>query len=155
MKNNTWTVAIVLNITQLIRWIIVTGLCPSSCVVRRASTFFTYIPSALNPLIWFLPNFTGRIPGLSPTKVVSVGCISRSQGQKYVIQNAIFKNLPVWNYIAESFHIWYTASFRGPLLNLFKLCPWGHIRSFARGHNFTLNYVSNSWKFSCKNILEP
>jgi len=68
------------------------------------------------------------IPGWSSTKVVQivpVGCISRSWGQKIGFQNAIFKNLLVWNYNAQSFYIWYIASSRGPLPKLFKLFPWG------------------------------
>ena len=65
--------------------------------------------------IW--PNLTGLIPGWSPTKIVQmvlIGCISRSQSQKLGFQNAIFKNL-VWNYKAQSFHIWCITSSRGPL----------------------------------------
>jgi len=98
---------------------------------------FLKTTSPLKPLIGFWPNFTGMIPGWSPIKVVQtvpVGCISRSRGQEIVFQNAIFKNLLVRNYMAQSFHIWYIASSRGPLPKLFKLCPWG-------GHNFTLNYI--------------
>jgi len=55
---------------------------------------FLYTTSPLKPLIGFLPNFTGMIPGWSSTKVVQtvpVGCISRSWGKK----NANFKNLLV------------------------------------------------------------
>ena len=68
------------------------------------------------------------IPRSSSTKVVqtvSVGCISRSRGQNTGFQNAIFKNLLVWNFKAQSFYIWYIALSRGPLPKLFKLCPWG------------------------------
>jgi len=84
------------------------------------------------------------IPRCSSTKVVqtvSVGCISRSRGQKIGFPNAIFKNLLVWNYKAQHFHIWYIASSRGPLTKLFKLCPWGQIWPCPWGHNFTLNYT--------------
>ena len=35
-----------------------------------------------------------------------IGCINRSRGQKLGLQNAIFKNLIVWKYKANSFHIW-------------------------------------------------
>ena len=83
----------------------------------------------------------------SPIKVVqtvSVGCIGRSQGQKIGFQNSIFKNLLVWNYKAQSFHIWYVASSRGPLPKLFKLCPWGQNWPRPGGHNFTLNYIRKS-----------
>jgi len=47
-------------------------------------------------LVGFGPNFTGMIPGWSPTKVVQmvlIGCISRSRGQKIRFQNATFKTL--------------------------------------------------------------
>jgi len=84
--------------------------------------------SSLEPLMVICPNSTGMVPGWSPTKIVQmvlIGCISRSWGQKIGFQNAIFKNLLVWNYKAKSFHIWYIASSRGPLPKLFKLCPWG------------------------------
>jgi len=78
-------------------------------------------------------------------KWVLIGCISRSRGQKIGFQNAIFKNLLVWNYKAQGFHIWYIASSRGPLRNLFKLCPWGQNWPRPGGHNFTLNYIRKSW----------
>ena len=39
--------------------------------------------------------------------MVLIRCISRSRGQKVGFQNAIFKYLLVWNYKAQSFHIWY------------------------------------------------
>jgi len=72
--------------------------------------------------------------------MVLIGCISRSRGQKIGFQYAIFKNLLVRNYKAQSFHIWYIASSRGPLPKLFKLCPWGQNLPRPGGHNFTLNY---------------
>ena len=83
----------------------------------------------------------------SPTKVVQmvlIGCICRSRGQKVGFQNAIFKNLLVWNCKAQSFHIWYIASSRGPQPTLFKLCPWGQNWPCPGGHNFTLNYIRKS-----------
>jgi len=84
--------------------------------------------STLEPLMVMWPNSTRTVPGWSPTKIdqmVLIGCICRSRSQKVGFQNAIFKNLLVWNYKAYSFHIWYKASSRGPLPKLFKLCPWG------------------------------
>jgi len=98
----------------------------SVCVC--VNNFFVKTTSPLKPLIGFWPNFTGMIPWWSPIKVVQtvpVGCISMSQGQKIVFQNAIFKNLLVRNYKAQSFYIWCIAPSRGPLPKLFKLCPWG------------------------------
>jgi len=76
--------------------------------------------------------------------MVAVGCISRSRGQKIGFQNAILKNLLVLNYNAQSFHIWYIASSRGPLPKMFKLCPWGKNWPRPRGHNFTFNYIRKS-----------
>ena len=93
------------------------------------------------------PNSTGMVPRWSPTKIVQmvlIGCICRSQGQKIGFQNAIFKNLLVRNYKAQSFHIWYIASSRGPLPQLFKLCPWGQNWPRPGGHNSTLNYIRKS-----------
>ena len=61
---------------------------------------------------------TGMVPGWSPTKIVYmvlIDCICRSRGQKIGFPNAIFKYHLVWNYKAQSFHIWYIASSRGPL----------------------------------------
>ena len=66
------------------------------------------------------PNSTGMVPGLSPTKIVQmvlIGCICRSRGQKIGFQNAIFKNLLVWNY--KFTNIWWTA--------LVVLCKWLHL----------------------------
>jgi len=122
-------------------WAIVTDLCPSSVVIRRPST------SSLKPLIGFGPNFTGMVPGWFPTKVlkmVMIGCISRSRGQKIGFNNAICKNLLVWDYKARSFHIWYIASSRGPLPKLFELCPCGQNWSRPGGHNFTFYYIRKS-----------
>ena len=70
-------------------WAIVTGLCPS-CVVLKL--FYLNIFSETPHWMW--PNFTGMIPGWSPTKVVQtvlIVCISRSWGQKIGFQNAISK----------------------------------------------------------------
>jgi len=121
---------------------------PLSVVRRRPSSVncFTETSSPLKLLIGFWPNFTGKVPGWSPTKVVQmvlIGWISRPQGQKIGFKNAIFKNLLVWNYRykAQSFHIWYIASSRGPLPKLFKLCPLGQNWPRPGGHNFTLNYI--------------
>ena len=90
-------------------WAIVTGLCPSLCVVRQLFSspkhkvlrvsycdrslpvvvlrpscvnIFTLTSSPLKPLIGFWPNYTGMVPGRSPIKVVQmvlISCISRSQ----------------------------------------------------------------------------
>jgi len=93
---------------------------------------------------WILAKLHMNDPWWSPTKVVQivpVGCISRSQGQKIGFQNAIFKNLLVWNYKAQGFHIWYIASSRGPLPKFYKLCPWGQNWPHPVGHNFILNSI--------------
>jgi len=63
-----------------------------------------------------------------------------SRGQKIGFQNAIFKYLLVWNYTAQSFHIWHITPSRGHLPKVLKLCPWGHIWP-PRCDNFTLNYI--------------
>jgi len=92
------------------------------------------------------------IPRCSSTNVVQtvpVGRISWSRGQKIGFQNAILKNPLVWNYKAQSYHIWYIAISRGPLPKLFKLCPLGQNWPRPGGHNFTLNYVRKS------SFLEP
>jgi len=120
--------------------------CPSSIIRAcvHASTISLNNISPLKPRIGFWPNFTGMIPGWSSIKFVQtvpVGCISRSQGHKIGFQNAIFKNLLVRNYKAQSFHIWYIASSRSPLPKFFKLCPWGQNWPHPGGHNFTLNYI--------------
>jgi len=95
-------------------------------------------------LLAILPNSTGMVPGWSPTKVfqsVPIGCMSRSRGQKISSLNAIFKNLFVWNYKAQGFHIWYSTSSGGLLPKFFKLCPWGQNWPTPRGHNLTSNCI--------------
>jgi len=117
---------------------------PSSCVVRRASTFLLKHLLLCNRSLDFLLNFTEIIPVWSSTKVVQtvpVGCLSNLRGQKNRFQNAIFKNLLVWNYKSQSCHIWYIASYKCPLPKLFKLCPNGQDWPRPWGHNFTLNYI--------------
>jgi len=67
-------------------------------------------------------------PWWSPTKIVQtvpIGCISRSRGKKIGFQNAIFNNLLIRNYKAQSLHIWYITSARHLLPELFKLCHLG------------------------------
>jgi len=79
--------------------------------------------STLEPLMGIGPNTKGMVTGWSPVKnvqMVLIGCINRSHGQKIGFQKAIFKNLLVWNYKAQSFHIWYITSSRGPLPKLFR-----------------------------------
>jgi len=103
--------------------------------------------SSLEPLMGNLPNSIGMVPGCSPTEIVQmvlISCISRSRGQKIGFQNAIFKNLFIWNYKAQRFHIWYITSSRGSLLKLFNLCPLGQNWPRPGGHNFTLNYIRKS-----------
>jgi len=56
-------------------------------------------------------------------------------------QNAIFKNIFVWNLQAQSFHIWYITLSKGPLPKLLKICPWGQNWPRPGDHNFTLNYI--------------
>ena len=116
---------------------------PSVCLSVRASRI-SFNNSSLKPLIGFWPNFTGMILRWSSTKfvqTVQVSCISKSGCQNIGFQNVIFKNLLVWKNKAQSFHIWYIASSRGPLPELYKLCPWGQNWPRRGGHNFTLNYI--------------
>ena len=111
--------------------------------------------SFLKLLMGMWPNLTGMVLGWLPTKIVQmvlIGCICRSRGQKVGFQNAIFKNLLVWNYKAQSFHIYYIESSRGPLPKLFKLCPWGQNWPRPGGHNMTLNYIR---KVQTTSSLEP
>ena len=113
-------------------------------VVCQCVNFFIQTTSPLKPLIGFWPNFTGTIPRCSSTKVVQtipVGCIRRSPSHKIGFQNAILKNLLVWNYKAQSFHIWYIASVSrwqewsldGPLPKLFK---WFWLVAYCRSLYF-------------------
>ena len=63
-------------------------------LVRQA--LVTYTSSPQKPLIGFWPNFTGMMPGLSPTKVIQnvpIGCISRSWGNKKVLKMQFSKIL--------------------------------------------------------------
>jgi len=88
------------------------------------------------------------IPVRSSTKfvqTVSVGCISRLRGQK-ISFHFFFKNLLVWNYKAQSFHIRYIASSRGPLPKLFKLCPWGQNWPRPRGSQFYIELYKEKFK---------
>jgi len=125
--------------------------------VRACVNFFIQTTSPLKPFIWFWPNFTGMISRCSSTNVVQtvpVGCISRSWGEKKGFQNALFKNLLLWNIKAQSFHIWYIPSSRGPLPNLFKFCPWGQNWPLPRGHTFTLNYIGKLLTSSLEPLME-
>jgi len=53
------------------------------------------------------------VPVWSPIKIVKmvlIGWTSSSRGQQVGFLNAILKNI-VWNYKAQSFQIWYKASY--------------------------------------------
>jgi len=80
---------------------------------------------------WFLD---GPLP-----KIVLIGCISRSQGQKLDFQNATFKNFLVWNYKAQSFHIWYLAPSRVPLPKLLNYVPGVKIDPAQGGSHFYID----------------
>jgi len=104
--------------------------------------YMNYIRKTANDFFSWTVN--GNLPNSTGMVRVLIGCISRSRDQKIGFQNAIFKNLLVWNYKAQGFHIWYIASSRGPLPKLFKLCPWGQNCPRPGGHSFTLNYIRKS-----------
>ena len=69
----------------------------------------------------------------------------RPRGQKFGIEIywETFKNLLLQNHKAESFHIWYMATSRGPLHILLKESPWGQKWPRLRAQVFTLKY---KWK---------
>jgi len=95
--------------------------------------------------IW--PNSTGMVLGWSLTEIVQmvlISCISRSRGQKIGFQKAIFKNLLVWTYKAQGFHIWYIAS----STKVVQIIPLGSKMTPSRGHKFTLNYIMKSFNIT-------
>ena len=104
---------------ELLWWPIVR--CPS---FERASTISLNNFSS-DTTNWILTKLSQEWSLDSPLPTIPVDYTSRSLGQKIGFQNAIVKNLLLWNYKTQSFHIWYIALSRGPLLKLFKLCPWG------------------------------
>ena len=96
--------------------------------------------SYLKPLMGIGPNSTGMVPVWSSTKIVRmvlICCICRSRSQKIGFQNAIFKNILLRNYNAQSFYSWYITSSRVLLPKLFKLCPLGQNLLCRGDHNFT------------------
>jgi len=124
--------------------------CPSSVrptvrpFVRQQ---FLKATSPLRPLIGYWPNFTGMLPGWSPIKVVQtvpVDCISKVTGSINRFSNCNLQKSSCPKLKAQSFHIWYIASSRGPLPKLFKLCSWSQNWPCLGGHNFTLNYIRKS-----------
>ena len=63
---------------------------------------------------------------------------SHPRGQKFYIEiyRKTFKNLRLRNHKAESFHIWYMATSRGPLYSLLKESPWGQKWPHLGGQKF-------------------
>ena len=123
-------------------WAIVTGLCPSSCVVRRPSTFLLIFFS--DTANWILTILHRNGPWVVPYQSCSNGfdwLNKQITGSKQRFQNAILKNLLVWNYKVQSFHMWCIAPSRSPLPKLFKLWSWGQNWPRPGGHNLTLNYI--------------
>jgi len=103
------------------------------------------LTSSIEPLMEVWPNSTGMVPGWSPTKIVKmvlIGCISRSWGHKIGFQNAIFKDLLVYENLKgpELSYLVYNIIYRSStkvvqIMSLvLKLTP-------PQGHNFTLNYI--------------
>jgi len=107
----------------------------ASCVVRQPFYLNIFFSETAH---WILTKLHRNGPWVIPYQSCSNGFdwlqrkVIRSRN-RIDFQNAIYKNLLVWNYKAQSFHIWYIASSRGLLPKLFKLSPWGQ--------NFTLNYI--------------
>jgi len=84
--------------------------------------------SSLELLMGIWPNLTGIFSRWSPTKIVQIvliDCISRKWGQNLGFQNAIFKNILVWKYNTQSFHIWY------PLPKLSGQHYWSSVNGFT------------------------
>jgi len=68
--------------------------------------------SYLEPLMGIWPKSTGMVPAWSSTKIVQMVLIrgkSRSRGQKKKVSKMQLSKILilVWNYKAQSFHIWY------------------------------------------------
>ena len=64
-----------------------------------------------------------------------------------------WKNLLVWNHMAQSLDIWFVASPGGPQPSLFKLCPWGQKWPAPWVTCFTEAYIGKKWKK--KYCLQP
>jgi len=85
------------------------------------------------------------IPGWSSNKIVQtvpVGCISRSRGQIIGFQNAILKNILVWNYKAQCFCVIY--SFYRDYGKPFVQCR-GHNKRWFLGVKVCLGNLLSIW----------
>ena len=51
----------------------------------------------------------------------------------------------IFLYKAQNFHIWYITFSRGPLPNLFKLCPWGLNLTPTRRSQFYIELYKETW----------
>jgi len=108
-------------------------------VRRRASTFL------LQHLFLWNRSFEFYQIHRKELRVVLYQSSSNSQGQKIRFKKWNFqKNLLVYNYKAQSFHIWFITLSRGPLPTLFKLWSWGQNWPRTGGQNFTLNVYRKS-----------
>ena len=98
-----------------------------------------YVASLYTPCLWCSVCFcTGHFV-MVPKNLTCPHCL-----QHFFFEHLFhlyFKNRLDGNYKAQSFHIWYITSSRGPLPKLLKLCPWGQNWPRPGGHNFTLNYI--------------
>ena len=75
------------------------------------------------------------------------GCISRSQGQKIGFQKAIFNILLVWNYKAQSFHIWYIHGLFDKFVELCNKSVSFKYFSLKFGHVIYLPDVTTLFEF--------
>ena len=115
----------------------------AACVMRQLF-YLNIFPS--ETAHWILTKLHRNDPCTKVVQTVPVGCISRlPKNQKIGFQNAIFKNLHVWNYKTQSFHIWYIALSRGPLPKSPNYAPGVKIDP-ARGSQFYIELHKEMFK---------
>ena len=85
--------------------------------------------------IWYMATSRGPLQKLLKESLWGQKWPS-PRGQKLLhlnIYRDTLKNLLLWNHKAESFHIWYMATSRGPFDALLKESPWGKKWPHPRG----------------------
>jgi len=104
-----------------------------NCILK--TFFLTPWPTSATRTIWTI--LVGDHPGTIPVEFSQITISGSREDVVWTFPDIIQCKIVtpgagsiltpnfVCNYKAQSFHIWYIASSRGPLPKLFKLCPWG------------------------------
>jgi hypothetical protein len=102
--------------------------------------------------IWYMATSRGPLHNYIVERIPLGSKMAPPQGSSFYVEiyRETVKNLLLRNPKAESFHIWYMATSRGPLHILLKESPWGLKWPGPRGQKF---YIEIYYRETFKKLL--